>query len=260
MLDDLATVDWAALTHARGPADDVPELLRALADGDEDAHRRLHETFAADGDQDAAAVSAVPFLIRILDAPAAVPTQVMWLLTAIARGGRSASREAVAAGLPVYLRLLAAHPDEGVRASAAHLTGGLGPGVAGGASAALRQASVGDRAELVRVAAVRGLADRGETSEDRLADPSPLVRLVAATVVAEADPHAPLSGPVVQILERDSVASIALIERLPDAAGNPLGWVLNRLQSRPELQQRLVASWLRHPEAGASAALIQGPH
>jgi hypothetical protein len=32
MLDGLDDIDWAAPSHAYGPATDVPDLLRALAD------------------------------------------------------------------------------------------------------------------------------------------------------------------------------------------------------------------------------------
>ena len=42
MLDDLVRVDWAGLTHAYGPADDLPGLLRGLAQGDDDALYELY--------------------------------------------------------------------------------------------------------------------------------------------------------------------------------------------------------------------------
>lgn len=250
-------MDWAALTHRHGPAADVPDLLRAVAEGDSDALDALEEDLvcAADGVYPAT-TQAVPFLIRILDVAAAETGAVLGTLSRMLSGGRHAhepdaapaTRAAVVAGLPSYLRLLAAHPDEQVRSAAAYLIGELGPDVAGGASATLRQASVVDRAEVVRAAAVRALASRGETADDRLADPSPMVRLVAAMALSGADPAAPLPGPVVQILERDALAARDVIARTQDA-DRPLTWVLEELAPRYDLQVRLVTGWLRHPSA-----------
>ncbi|MFB9334968.1 HEAT repeat domain-containing protein, partial [Actinoplanes octamycinicus] len=267
MLDDLATVDWAALTHRHGPAADVPELLRSVAEGDSDALDTLEERLVrVAGGVYPATSPAVPFLVRILDMPAARTEAVLGSLARLLDGDEhdhphdpgaaEATRAAVVAGLPSYLRLLAAHPDEGVRSAAAHLIGVLGPEVAGGASAALRQASVVDRSELVRTAAVRALGSRGDTADDRLADPSPMVRLVAAIALSDADPAAPLPGPVVQILERDAVAALDVIERT-QYADRPLTWVLEELAPRYELQVRLVTGWLRHPSAAIRRAAAQ---
>ncbi|AEV87225.1 WD-40 repeat-containing protein [Actinoplanes sp. SE50] len=269
-------MDWASLTHAYGPAEDVPDLIRALAGGDDDALHDLHGNIWHQGTVYPATAPAVPFLIRILDAPGADPAGVLGLLAVIATGAGyhdvhehdqavraglamreriaaehgwvAAARTAVAAGLPSYLRLLAAHPEDPVRTAAAGVIGTLGPQVAGGASAALRQAAAGDRSEVVRAAAVLALGDRGETADDRLADPAPLVRVTAALVLAAADPAAALPGPVVQILERDTPDAFSLIEELPAHGSDPLPWVLRRLRPRWELQVRLVAGWLRHPE------------
>lgn len=202
-------MDWAALTHPNGPAEDVRGALTALA--------------------------------------------------RLVRSGDTTPE--VTAELPAYLRLLAAHPDDGVRLGAAHLIGTLGPAVAGGAGAALRQASVGDRADLVRAAAVLALGERGETADDRLADPAPLVRLTAALVLAESDVEAALPGPVVQILERDAPDALQWIARLPgDGTCGQLRWVLGRLRSREDLRVRLLTGWLHHPEPEVreAAALAGG--
>lgn len=269
VLEDLATVDWAAL----------PDLLRAATDGDAGALDELHTLLCDRGTIGDATPYAVPYLIRSLDALTSDPPRVLALLADIVRADAydepywhekdeparaaaertliTAARTAVAAGLPSYLRLLAAHPDDDVRLGAAHLIGALGPDVAGGASAALHTASAVDRAEPVRAAAVLALGDRGETADDRLADPAPLVRLSAALVLAAADPEAPLPGPVVQILERDAPDALDRIAGLPGFQGEPLEWVLRALRPRRELQVRLVTGWLRHPapevRAGAGA-------
>ena len=49
MFDGIDDIDWGSLTHAYGPADDVPGLLRSLASSDEktreDARKRCQEPF-----------------------------------------------------------------------------------------------------------------------------------------------------------------------------------------------------------------------
>ena len=143
MLDDIESVDWPRLSHAYGPAEDLPGLLRGLAEGDEEALQNLFGSVWHQGTVYEATAFAVPFLIRILDAPDADTAGVLGLLSVIAEGSSymdvhqrflprskrdtdevrqqiatelsqvAASRTAVAAGIPTYLRLLATDPDEG---------------------------------------------------------------------------------------------------------------------------------------------------
>src|SRR5581483_6556505 len=65
-LDDIA---WSSFEHAYGPADDVPELLRALVSGDEEqAEAAVHELYGTiwhQGSVYPATIPAVPFLIEI---------------------------------------------------------------------------------------------------------------------------------------------------------------------------------------------------
>ncbi|MGI5243781.1 hypothetical protein [Dactylosporangium sp. CA-139066] len=182
MFDDVATVDWAALTHAYGPADDVPGLLRDLAAGSRQALSELYGTIWHQGTVYEATAHAVPLLIRILDAPAAPAADVLGLLGSIAEGTSymdvhrvylprsrrdtaevraqmelelgwvAAAGRAVADGLPAYLRLLATHADPEVRADAAHLIGVLG-------SEARRRAADDD--EVLPAAAVVSLSADG---------------------------------------------------------------------------------------------------
>lgn len=70
MLEGLDAVDWSTLRHAYGTADDVPELLREVAFGD-DATRhgtitRLCGTIWHQGNVYEATAPAVPFLIEII--------------------------------------------------------------------------------------------------------------------------------------------------------------------------------------------------
>ncbi|MEU8228448.1 hypothetical protein AB0C12_02475 [Actinoplanes sp. NPDC048967] len=54
---------WQTLTHAYGPAGDVPGLLRSLATGDSAAADELSDLLVHQGSRYPATVAAVPFLI-----------------------------------------------------------------------------------------------------------------------------------------------------------------------------------------------------
>ncbi|MFJ2841490.1 HEAT repeat domain-containing protein [Streptomyces griseofuscus] len=72
-LSGLDTVDWSALTHAYGPADDVPGLLGALCSPDEERRRNaLYELYGNifhQGSRYPATAAAVPFLVRMAADP-----------------------------------------------------------------------------------------------------------------------------------------------------------------------------------------------
>ncbi|MEO3925032.1 hypothetical protein ABGB07_14370 [Micromonosporaceae bacterium B7E4] len=74
MLDELDRVSWTELTHAYGPAGDVPDLIRRVAGPDEeDALQSLYELRARilhQGNVCSATAPAVPFLAALLDEPA----------------------------------------------------------------------------------------------------------------------------------------------------------------------------------------------
>ncbi len=73
MLDGLDAIDWAALTHAYGPAHDVPDMIRAMVS--EDAETRQKAFYAAygniwhQGTVYSATAPAVPFLLELAAAP-----------------------------------------------------------------------------------------------------------------------------------------------------------------------------------------------
>jgi hypothetical protein len=73
MLEGLDTIDWSAVTHAHGPATDMPELLRALLSQDADvwmqACAALHETIWYQGTVFPASAAAIPFLFELLTHP-----------------------------------------------------------------------------------------------------------------------------------------------------------------------------------------------
>ncbi|MFH8337073.1 hypothetical protein [Streptomyces sp. AM6-12] len=68
-LSGLDAVDWSALTHACGPADDVPGLLRALCSPEaEQRHKALDALYGNtfhQGSRYPATAAAVPFLVRM---------------------------------------------------------------------------------------------------------------------------------------------------------------------------------------------------
>ena len=74
MLEDLDKVPWAELTHAYGSAEDVPDLLRALADPDparrEATIWELWGNLFHQGTRYEATSYAVPFLLELLAEPA----------------------------------------------------------------------------------------------------------------------------------------------------------------------------------------------
>lgn len=155
LADVLAGLDdrpWGDVEHAYGSAEDVPAVLRALADDDpETAGAALNELYGNiwhQGTVYAATVEAVPFLAR-LAAAGYRSADVLVLLGSIAESEdeygvpRGACRTAVAAQLPLVLPLLDAG-DAQVRQGAAwacgHAAGGsrtwaalegTGPGLEG---------------------------------------------------------------------------------------------------------------------------------
>ncbi|WP_201300721.1 HEAT repeat domain-containing protein [Streptomyces sp. HF10] len=90
-LSGLDAVDWSALTHAYGPADDVPGLLRALCSPDEEQRHQalgaLYGNIFHQGSRYPATAAAVPFLIRMAADPALPDRAVcLQLLAALAIG------------------------------------------------------------------------------------------------------------------------------------------------------------------------------
>ena len=91
MLEGLDRVDWKALRHAYGSADDVPELIRALLSEDP-AERKaaIHELFGNiyhQGTVYEASAYAVPFLMELLASQSTPDREsVACLLASIASG------------------------------------------------------------------------------------------------------------------------------------------------------------------------------
>ncbi|MFF2750518.1 hypothetical protein ACFVVA_33885 [Kitasatospora sp. NPDC058048] len=129
---------WATVSHAYGCAEDLPDLLRALVEGDdgaaEEAVSELYGSILHQGTVYSASVDAVPYLARI--AAAGIRTvDVLCLLGGLAESEdewqvpEGAVRAAVVAQLPLLLQLLA-DPDETVRLAAAWAVGHTRDGAA----------------------------------------------------------------------------------------------------------------------------------
>jgi hypothetical protein len=73
MLEGLDAIQWDVLNHACGSAEDIPQLIRALCDEDDDIRDKtlyaLYTNIWNQGTVYQATAYAVPFLIELLSAP-----------------------------------------------------------------------------------------------------------------------------------------------------------------------------------------------
>ncbi|MGP3990156.1 hypothetical protein [Streptomyces sp. 3N207] len=112
MLDGIDEVEWAALEHAYGSADDVPDLLRAAGSVDaqvrEEALDGLVSSLCHQGSIYSATAAAVPFVARLVLEGPGDRLALLWLLHGAADGTGPEYRKvrrAVAAALPALLHL-----------------------------------------------------------------------------------------------------------------------------------------------------------
>lgn len=93
MLEGLDDIAWDTLTHAYGPADDVPDQLRALAYGDKEerdgALWSLYGNIYHQGTVYHATAYAVPFIVEILTSSETVEKHEILLLLAHLASGHS---------------------------------------------------------------------------------------------------------------------------------------------------------------------------
>ncbi|WP_157117307.1 hypothetical protein [Nocardia vaccinii] len=150
-LSDIDEIDWAALQHAYGPADDVPELLWALAADDEGFDEALQDGFYSSlfhqGTCYTATPFAVPYLARLAATPDFTPSYRIALLQAMIElstvgepGNRTVVERTVAAVTEATPRVLASWPDtpDRVRPWMAALAA-VTPGKPAAAAARLRE-------------------------------------------------------------------------------------------------------------------------
>ncbi|MEU8002271.1 hypothetical protein AB0B66_14005 [Catellatospora sp. NPDC049111] len=129
LLAGVDEVRWSRMRHAYGPAVEVPELLRGLADADpavrETALDAMYGGIHHQGDVYACTIEVIPFLLRIAaDVGRPGRAEVVGLLASIGgaddpeprTGLYRRARQAVAAGYPLW-SALAHDPDPQVRAA-----------------------------------------------------------------------------------------------------------------------------------------------
>ncbi|MGI5346902.1 hypothetical protein ACQEU8_01755 [Streptomyces sp. CA-250714] len=193
MLDGIEDVDWAALEHAYGPAEDVPGLLRAAGSVDPGVRdEALDELFSAlchQGSVYSATAAAVPFIARLaLDGPGG-RLPLLWLLHAAADGTGPEYRQvrrAVAAALPALLHL-GADEDGSVRRTMVWITAACEE--ASLPLLPLLRARLDEekdaeiRADLVTALGLLDVSPDNSNARNRalLSAPEPLVRRAAAT-------------------------------------------------------------------------------
>ncbi|MCA9598274.1 MAG: hypothetical protein KC776_33410 [Myxococcales bacterium] len=183
-LEGLDAVAWRDLEDAYGPAVDVPDLLRAIRDGDEEAVFTLHgHVFHQGASYYSATAPTVPFLVRLACAPGlSTRRELLGFLSEMTAGHQGdgvigwepyafrstpaslgyPEADATVAALRAHTREIAAllgDPDAGIRAHAAHVLAGLG-----GADVELLQHGESDPAALGSVLLAR--ARLGAASSD----------------------------------------------------------------------------------------------
>lgn len=125
-LAELDTVNWASLSDAYGSAEDVPQQLRAIASGDDDAYEDAFGNLWHQGTIYSVTPHAIPFLIGIL-ATGTRHADMLHLLGCMARGEGDSKAEVMAAlkqGVPAFLPFLHSDDAEEVQLGA-YLLGGL---------------------------------------------------------------------------------------------------------------------------------------
>ncbi|MEU6234648.1 PBS lyase [Kitasatospora sp. NPDC047058] len=197
MFDSLHEVDWAAMAHAHGPADDVPGMLLGLLS--EDSGERaaalddLDDSVHHQGDVYDSTLACVPFLFELVAAPGRPDRgPVVELLTGI---GESAHH----------------HPPAG------------------------EESAGGSAWRLLLARGRAAVTSRADTFVPLLADPDPLVRRLAPRALARLHPDGPatlgrLRGRLPH--EPDTEARIALAGaaavvagRFPGLAGTVTDWL-----------------------------------
>ncbi|MFD4659725.1 hypothetical protein ACFWP2_29330 [Kitasatospora sp. NPDC058444] len=185
---------WVTVSHAYGSAEDLPDLLRALAEGDEEAAgealSELYGSILHQGTVYSAGVDAVPYLARIAAAGRRT-ADVLCLLGGLAESEdewqvpEGAVRTAVAAQLPLLLPLLG-DPDATVRLAAAWAVGHTRDGAAAPGALRERRAAEEDPDVAAELLVALGRVDPGTAAEEArtlLGEETPVPLRLAAVLV-----------------------------------------------------------------------------
>jgi hypothetical protein len=279
MLERLEDVPWGELKHAYGAATDLPDRLRLVAAGSEDAVGELHHSICHQGTVYQASAFAVPFLVELLESEVAPRTEILFLLQALARGssyhavhkrllrrskqntGETKQRietelgwvrsthEAVVAGVPQYLRIsLDDDTDVDERVAAAFVLSACDE-AADVVSAALVARLDREPSNVARAAILHALGELDRVTDevfDRgIADAAPLPRVMA---VLARQPSRELTPPELNRLAESSADAMDSLLELPPVqiSGDPLDFVIGAMDERREAQTAVLVAWLRH--------------
>ncbi|WP_067479030.1 HEAT repeat domain-containing protein [Actinomadura hibisca] len=216
MLDGLDEIDWTAYQGAYGAAEEVPDILRAMASDDlEVADEGLDEFFSSvwhQGTVYTVTVVAVPFVVRLAADPRTHRREILLqALGDLCDPERSDGREqpAVAAAVTGHRDTLVAlldDPDPEVREYAAYAVARCGPGAA---KALTRRWSVEEVPD-VRASLLMGLAlcdaeTSAQLARRAMAEPFPMAAAAALALArAGSDLPSECAGPVAAALGADT--------------------------------------------------------
>jgi len=117
VLRGLDAVDWGSLSHAFGPADNVPGLLRGLISEDADvrwaAYDELTNTVWHQGTVYSVSAHVVPFLIAMLHSPDTPDKRLPAMLLALLADGSSGLEVHATGDSPTAVRFRAWLEEEG---------------------------------------------------------------------------------------------------------------------------------------------------
>ncbi|MFE3557824.1 hypothetical protein ACFXKW_23585 [Streptomyces sp. NPDC059193] len=257
---ELDTVPWRTLTHAYGPAEDVPDLIRALYQDDEtaadEAIYELYGNIHHQGTVYPASAPAVPFLAHAVRHAPGKRADLLMLLATLADHDQvdlesphwtgSAVAEIcaeLARILPALLPCLADAERDVRRATlrvVAAVADQLPSELHAPVVAELDALHTSDPVPAVRADAMVVLALLGREVEEPLESPLPEVRLAAALLAAERS-GPPYADRLVEIFAEDGAE--------PDPGDDGFPW-----PGTPSPEAHLTDLLTRDPDAGLAVA------
>ncbi|MGI5328180.1 hypothetical protein [Actinomadura nitritigenes] len=277
LLRGLDEIDWSALRHAYGSAEDVPDLLRAAAESAEavdDLDSRLYHQggFICD-----AATAALPYLVELVSSPdTAYRIGLLDLLRGLVHEANTIPRvdagwpDAWAAALPRLVALLD-DPDVAVRreltstlSSAVGDADAIVPAVRAAwdreDDAAVRLGTVIAAGELAPGCTVRVLPETLVWLRDLRTSDDPQLRLAAETALSAAvGAQRPDLAAAVEALRGDIAVwrdvpwvgemSPDLVPYFGGGASRLLGWVAGRIKDDPSARLDLCAAFIADGDA-----------
>ncbi|MFJ3794518.1 hypothetical protein [Kitasatospora sp. NPDC090091] len=273
--DELDHVQWHALTHAYGSAEDVPELIRDLyrEDGEtvDEAIYELYGNIHHQGTVYEASAPAVPFLAHAVRHVPAKRDELLMLLAVLAdhdpaivdsphwrTGPRAAICAELCRVLPDLLPCLG-DPERGVRRAALRVVAV----VAGQLPAELRDEVVAQLDELydtdpvpaVRADAMVVLFRFGRELEP-LASPLAEVRLAGAVIAAEQS-GPPYSAELVAVIAEDGAEPDPGDDDFPWSSTTTQGEQLIRLLTRdPDACLAVASRWIAAGDLGSRGSWL----